>query len=66
MTKQILAFIFLLHKRAKPILPPYLHAHLRARTQTLYSPLTLTLRLEPLGSIKPLVLPIRQKHGGKI
>jgi hypothetical protein len=27
--------------------------------QTLYSPLTLTLRLEPLGSIKPLVLPIR-------
>ena len=50
-------FFILLHKRAKPILP------LGARTQTLYSPLTsiltLTLRLEPLGSIKPLVLPIR-------
>jgi hypothetical protein len=40
MTKQISAFFFLLHKRAKPALPPYLIPHLRARTQTLYSPLT--------------------------
>ncbi len=43
MTKQILAFFFLLYKRAKPILFPYLLPHLRARTQTLYSPLTLSL-----------------------
>ncbi len=39
----IFPFFILLHKRAKPILPPYLHPNLRARTQTLYSPLTLTL-----------------------
>jgi len=39
----IFAFYFLLHKRAKPILPPYLLPHLRARTQTLYSPLTFSL-----------------------
>ncbi len=29
MTKQILAFFILLHKRAKPILPPYFIPHLR-------------------------------------
>ena len=29
------SFFILLHKRAKPILPPYLLPHLRARTQTL-------------------------------
>ena len=33
------SFFILLHKRAKPILPSYLLPHLRARTQTLYSPL---------------------------
>jgi hypothetical protein len=54
------SFFFLLHKRAKPVLPPYLLPHsarelkpftpplpsptFRARTQTLYSPLTLSLR----------------------
>jgi hypothetical protein len=43
MTKQILAFFFLLHKRAKPAPPPYPLPHLRARTQTLYSPLTFSL-----------------------
>jgi hypothetical protein len=65
------SLFILLHKRAKPILPPG-RANSKpspsARTQTLYSPLTLTLRspirpylthrLEPLGSIKPLVLPM--------
>ncbi len=73
------SLFILLHKRAKPILPPYLPPPFRARTQNLYSPpyliphpprelkpllppkarsfikplvLTLTLRLEPLGSIR--------------
>ena len=63
MTKQIFTFFILLHKRAKPILPPYLLPHLRARTQTLYSPLyllphlrarTQTLTLTSARELKPL------------
>jgi len=34
------SFFILNHKRANPILPPYLLPHLRARTQTLYRPPT--------------------------
>jgi hypothetical protein len=49
----IFPFCFLLHKRANPILPPYLLPHLRARTQTLYSPLTFSLR----PPIHPYILP---------
>ena len=41
----IFAFYFLLHKRANPLLPPYPLPPLRARTQTLYSPLTYSLTL---------------------
>jgi hypothetical protein len=44
MTKQILAFFFLLHKRAKPALPPYLLPHsareLKPFTPPLPSPST--------------------------
>jgi len=36
------SLFFLLHKRAKPILPPCLPSHPPARTQNLYSPLALT------------------------
>jgi hypothetical protein len=35
----IFLFFFLLHNRAKPILPPCLPSHLSARTQNHYSPL---------------------------
>jgi hypothetical protein len=50
-------FFFLLHKRAKPILPPYLLPHLRARTQTLYSSLTFSLTRRP--PIRPFLRPLR-------
>ena len=49
------SLFILLHKRAKPILPPYPHPHLHARTQTLYSPLTLTLT--SAHELKPLLPP---------
>jgi len=52
----IFAFYFLLHKRAKPILPPYLLPHLRARTQTLYSPLTFSLT--SARELKPFTPPV--------
>ncbi len=46
------SFFFLLHKRAKPMLPPCPRAHPPAQTQTLYSHLVLALthpRVEPLA-----------------
>jgi hypothetical protein len=52
------SFFILLHKRAKPILSPCLLPHLRARTQTLYSPLTFSLRspIHPSLRNQPLTL----------
>jgi len=40
------SLFFLLHKRAKPILSPYLLPHPRARTQNLYCPLAPWIRHE--------------------
>ncbi len=55
MTKQILAFFFLLHKRAKPILPPCLLPHspreLKPYTPPLPSPL-------PPRELKPYTPPL--------
>ena len=67
MTKQILAFLFCFTRKLtpyspltytltsarelKPLLPPKARGFIKPLV------LTLTLRLEPLGSIKPLVLP---------
>jgi len=48
-------FYFLLHKRAKPIHPSYLIPHLRARTQTPYSPLTFSLT--SARELKPILSP---------
>jgi hypothetical protein len=50
----IFPFFILLHKRANPILPPYLHPHLRARTQTYTPPLPSP---SPGGSIRPYLFP---------
>ena len=44
MTKQILAFLFCFTRELNPYTPLTLSLTLRARTQTLYLPLTLTLR----------------------
>ena len=48
MTKQILAFLFYFKRELNPLLPPYPHPNLRARTQTLYSPLTSIPKPSPL------------------
>ena len=45
MTKQILAFLFCFTRELALYSPPYLIPHPRARTQTLYSPLTLSFTL---------------------
>ena len=59
--QEFFPFIFCFIRELNPILPPYLLPHPRARTQSLYSPLTFSLH--------PLLPPsksLRQKHGGKI
>ncbi len=48
------SLFILLQERAKPILPPYPHPHLRARTQTFTPPLHPSLKAR--GFIKPSVL----------
>jgi hypothetical protein len=57
MTKQILAFFCLLHKRAKPILPPYLLPH-SARELKPYTPPLPSLSTHPsTHSLNPTLNP---------